>query len=172
MDQAWRDALHGGFARAPIVEMLIPSVVDDSLAPRGAHVASLFCQHFDPDPAAGWDALKPAAVEAVFAQVESFCPNFRRALLGFRAWTPLDLERDFGLTAGDIFHGQLSPDQLFSLRPVLGYARYRGPLAGLYHCGSGSHPGGGVSGAPGYNAAREIIRDLAPLSRLRQRGRG
>jgi phytoene dehydrogenase-like protein len=161
MDQAWRDALHGGFARAPIVEMLIPSVVDDSLAPRGAHVASLFCQHFDPDPPGGWDALKPAAVEAVFAQVESFCPNFRRALLGYRAWTPLDLERDFGLTAGDIFHGQLSPDQLFSLRPVLGYARYRGPLAGLYHCGSGSHPGGGVSGAPGYNAAREIIRDLA-----------
>jgi phytoene dehydrogenase-like protein len=160
MDVAWRDALHGGFSKAPIIEMLIPSVVDDSLAPRGAHVASLFCQHFDPDPPAGWDALKAAAVEAVFAQVESFCPNFRRALLGYRAWTPLDLERQFGLTAGDIFHGQLSPDQLFSLRPLLGYARYRGPLGGLYHCGSGAHPGGGVSGAPGYNAAREIVRDL------------
>jgi phytoene dehydrogenase-like protein len=160
MDQAWRDALHGGFARAPIIEMLIPSVVDDSLAPPGAHVASLFCQHFDPDPPTGWDALKRAAVEAVFAQIESFCPNFRQALLGYRAWTPLDLERDFGLTAGDIFHGQLSPDQLFSLRPVLGHARYRGPLAGLYHCGSGAHPGGGVSAAPGHNAAREIIRDL------------
>jgi phytoene dehydrogenase-like protein len=161
MDVAWRDALHHGFSRAPIVEMLIPSVVDDSLAPRGAHVASLFCQHFDPDPPAGWDALKPAAVEAVFAQVESFCPNFRRALVGYRAWTPLDLEREFGLTGGDIFHGQLSPDQLFSLRPLLGYARYRGPLEGLYHCGSGAHPGGGVSGAPGHNAAREIVRDLA-----------
>jgi len=161
MDRAWRDAQHSGFARAPIIEMLIPSVVDDSLAPRGAHVASLFCQHFDPDPAGGWDALKPAAVEAVFGQVESYCPNFRRALLGYRAWTPLDLEREFGLTGGDIFHGQLSPDQLFSLRPLLGYARYRGPLEGLYHCGSGAHPGGGVSGAPGHNAAREIIRDLA-----------
>jgi phytoene dehydrogenase-like protein len=160
MDVAWRDALHGGFAREPIIEMLIPSVVDDSLAPPGAHVASLFCQHFDPDPPGGWDALKPAAVEAVFARIESYCPNFRRALLGYRAWTPLDLEREFGLTGGDIFHGQLSPDQLFSLRPVLGYARYRGPLAGLYHCGSGAHPGGGVSGAPGHNAAREIIRDL------------
>jgi phytoene dehydrogenase-like protein len=160
MDLAWRDALHGGHSKAPIVEMLIPSVVDDTLAPPGAHVASLFCQHFDPDPPAGWDALKPAAVEAVFAQVEAFCPNFRRALLGYRAWTPLDLERDFGLTGGDIFHGQLSPDQLFSLRPLFGYARYRGPLDGLYHCGSGAHPGGGVSGAPGHNAAREIVRDL------------
>jgi len=160
MDQAWRDALHGGFSRAPIVEMLIPSVIDDSLAPAGAHVASLFCQHFDPDPPGGWDALKAAAVEAVFARVESFCPNFRRALLGYRAWTPLDLERDYGLTGGDIFHGQLTPDQLFSLRPLLGYARYRGPLEGLYHCGSGAHPGGGVSGAPGHNAAREIVRDL------------
>jgi phytoene dehydrogenase-like protein len=160
MDIAWRDALHGGFSSAPIIEMLIPSVVDDSLAAPGAHVASLFCQHFDPDPPGGWDALKTAAVEAVFAQVESHCPNFRRALLGYRAWTPLDLEREFGLTGGDIFHGQLSPDQLFSLRPLLGYARYRGPLEGLYHCGSGAHPGGGVSGAPGYNAAREIIRDL------------
>ena len=160
MDRAWRDALHGGFSKSPIVEMLIPSVIDDSLAPPGAHVASLFCQHFDPDPPAGWDALKPAAVEAVFAQVQSYCPNFRRSLLGFRAWTPLDLEREFGLTGGDIFHGQLSVDQLFSLRPLLGYARYRGPLKGLYHCGSGAHPGGGVSGAPGHNAAREIARDL------------
>jgi len=160
MDRAWRDALQGGFSRSPIIEMLIPSVVDDSLAPRGAHVASLFCQHFDPDPPAGWDALKSAAVEAVFAHVQSYCPNFGRSVLGFRAWTPLDLEREFGLTGGDIFHGQLSLDQLFSLRPLLGYARYRGPLAGLYHCGSGAHPGGGVSGAPGHNAAREIVRDL------------
>lgn len=160
MDRAWRDALAGGYARAPIVEMTIPSVVDDSLAPRGAHVASLFCQHFDPSPAGGWDGLKSQAVEAVFDTVQTYCPNFRRALLGYRAWTPLDLERDYGLTGGDIFHGQLTPDQLFSLRPLLGYARYRGPLRGLYHCGSGAHPGGGVSGAPGHNAAREIARDL------------
>ncbi len=158
MDRAWRDAEEAGFSAQPIVEMLIPSVVDDTLAPRGAHVASLFCQQFRPD--ADWDALKQRAVEAVFDVVQSHCPNFRRALLGWRAWTPLDLERDFGLTAGDIFHGQLSLDQLFSMRPVLGYARYRGPIAGLYHCGSGAHPGGGVTGAPGHNAAVEIIRDL------------
>jgi phytoene dehydrogenase-like protein len=158
MDQAWRDAESAGFARAPIVEMLIPSVVDDSLAPNGAHVASLFCQQFRPD--ADWDRLKPAAVEAVFDVVQSYCPNFRRALLGYRALSPLDLEREFGLIGGDIFHGALSLDQLFSMRPVFGHARYRGPLPGLYHCGSGAHPGGGVTGAPGHNAAREMLRDL------------
>lgn len=158
MDCAWRDAEAAGFSAQPIVEMLIPSVVDDSLAPRGAHVASLFCQQFKPD--ANWDALAAPAVEAVFDVVAAHCPNFRRALLGWRAWTPLDLEREFGLTGGDIFHGQLTLDQLFSMRPVLGYARYRGPIQGLYHCGSGAHPGGGVTGAPGHNAAIEIIRDL------------
>jgi phytoene dehydrogenase-like protein len=158
MDQAWRDAESLGFSRSPIVEMLIPSVVDDSLAPRGAHVASLFCQQFKPE--ADWDALKPVAVEAVFDVVQAYCPNFRRALLGYRALSPLDLEREFGLVGGDIFHGALSLDQLFSMRPVFGHARYRSPLAGLYHCGSGAHPGGGVTGAPGHNAAREIVRDL------------
>jgi phytoene dehydrogenase-like protein len=158
MDRAWRDAVEHGFSPQPIVEMLIPSVVDDSLAPGGAHVASLFCQQFRPD--ADWDALKDQAVQAIFDVVDSYCPNFRRALLGYRALSPLDLEREFGLTGGDIFHGKLSLDQLFSLRPVLGYARYRGPIAGLYHCGSGAHPGGGVTGAPGHNAAREIVRDF------------
>jgi phytoene dehydrogenase-like protein len=158
MDRAWRDAEADGFAAQPIVEMLIPSVVDDSLAPRGAHVASLFCQHFKPD--ADWDQLKDRAVQAIFDVVQSYCPNFRSALLGWRALTPLDLEREFGLIGGDIFHGQLSLDQLFSMRPLFGYARYRGPLSGLYLCGSGAHPGGGVTGAPGHNAAVEIIRDL------------
>jgi phytoene dehydrogenase-like protein len=159
MDRAWCDAQARGFAAQPIVEMLIPSVVDDTLAPKGAHVASLFCQHFRPD--ADWDRLKPQAVEAVFDVVHSYCPNFRRALLGHRALSPLDLEREFGLIGGDIFHGRMTLDQLFSLRPVLGYARYRGPISALYHCGAGAHPGGGVSGAPGHNAAMEILRDLA-----------
>jgi phytoene dehydrogenase-like protein len=159
MDRAWRDAEAQGFAAEPIVEMLIPSLVDDSLAPKGAHVASLFCQQFRPD--ADWDRLKPAAVEAIFDVVQRYCPNFRRSVLGFRALSPLDLEREFGLVGGDIFHGQLSLDQLFSMRPVFGHARYSGPLGGLYHCGAGAHPGGGVTGAPGHNAAVEIIRDLA-----------
>jgi phytoene dehydrogenase-like protein len=138
--------------------MLIPSVVDDSLAPPGQHVASLFCQQFA--PTADWSQLKERAVQSIFDVVQNYCPNFRASLLGYRALSPADLESEFGLTGGDIFHGQLSLDQLFSMRPVLGYARYRGPIAGLYHCGSGAHPGGGVTGAPGHNAAREIIRDI------------
>ena len=158
MDRAWHDAVAHGYSRKPVVEMLIPSVVDDSLAPRGKHVASLFCQHFA--PTAEWSALKEPAVQAIFDVVQSHCPNFRSSLLGHRALSPADLERDFGLTSGDIFHGQLSLDQLFSMRPVLGYARYRGPIKALYHCGSGAHPGGGVTGAPGHNAAQEIVRDL------------
>ncbi|HVL56079.1 MAG TPA: NAD(P)/FAD-dependent oxidoreductase [Burkholderiaceae bacterium] len=158
MDQAWRDAEADGFSQQPVVEMLIGSVADDTLAPRGAHVAALFCQQFK--PAADWSALKDDAVQAVFGVVDGYCPNFRRVLLGYRAWSPLDLETDFGLIGGDIWHGQLSLDQLFSMRPLLGFADYRGPLPGLYHCGAGGHPGGGVSGAPGRNAAREILRDL------------
>jgi phytoene dehydrogenase-like protein len=163
MDQAWRDAEAHGFARAPIVEMMIPSVVDKTLAPKGAHVASLFCQHFRPQ--AEWEQLKPAAVEAIFDVVQSYCPNFRRALLGYREHSPLDLEREFGLTGGDIFHGRLSLDQIFSTRPILGHADYRMPIAGLYLCGSGAHPGGGVSGAPGHNAAREMLRDRRAIRR-------
>jgi len=159
MDRAWHDAVAHGYSREPVVEMLIPSVVDDSLAPPGQHVASLFCQQFA--PSADWSSLKDGAVEAIFNVVQNHCPNFRKSLLGYRALSPADLETEFGLTGGDIFHGQLSLDQLFSMRPVLGYARYRGPIVGLYHCGSGAHPGGGVTGAPGHNAAREIIRDIA-----------
>jgi phytoene dehydrogenase-like protein len=159
MDRAWHDAVAHGYSREPVVEMLIPSVVDDSLAPPGQHVASLFCQQFA--PSADWSSLKEGAVQAIFDVVQSHCPNFRASLLGYRALSPADLESEFGLTGGDIFHGQLSLDQLFSMRPLLGYARYRGPIARLYHCGSGAHPGGGVTGAPGHNAAREIIRDIA-----------
>jgi phytoene dehydrogenase-like protein len=158
MDAAWHSAVAQGYSAQPIVEMLIPSVVDGSLAPAGSHVASLFCQQFAPD--ADWATLKEPAVQAIFDVAQSHCPNFRASLLGWRAWSPADLESEFGLTGGDIFHGQLSLDQLFALRPLMGYAKYRGPLKGRYHCGSGAHPGGGVTGAPGYNAAREIVRDL------------
>jgi len=158
MDAAWHSAVAQGYSARPIVEMLIPSVVDDSLAPPGMHVASLFCQQFD--PRADWAASKQPAIEAIFDVVQSYCPNFRASLLGWRALSPADLESEFGLVGGDIFHGHLSLDQLFAMRPVMGYAKYRGPLKGLYHCGAGAHPGGGVTGAPGHNAAREIIGDL------------
>jgi phytoene dehydrogenase-like protein len=160
MENAYFDARRIGYARQPVVEMLIPSTVDDSLAPPGAHVASLFCQQFAPEPVQGWDVLKADAVEAIFDTVNASAPNFRESLLGFRALSPLDLEREFGLLGGDIFHGAMGLDQLFSARPVLGHGNYRAPVPGLYLCGSGTHPGGGVTGAPGHNAAKEMIRDL------------
>ena len=161
MDRAYATAAEKGWSREPIVEMLIPSTVDDSLAPPGAHVASLFCQHFRyalPD-GRSWDDERERAADAVIEQVTRFAPNFKAAVLGRRCLTPLDLEREFGLVGGDIFHGKLTLNQLFSARPVLGHGDYRMPLAGLYLCGSGAHPGGGVTGVPGHNAAREILRD-------------
>jgi phytoene dehydrogenase-like protein len=162
MEQAWFDARSGDMARQPIVEMLIPSTVDETLAPKGFHVASLFCQHFNPVLAhgKGWDELRESAADRVIDTVNGFAPNFRASVLARMTLTPLDLERRFGLTGGDIFHGALSLDQLFSARPVLGHASYRMPVKGVYLCGSGAHPGGGVTGVPGHNAAREVLRDL------------
>ena len=161
MDQAYLDARVHGWSRAPVVEMLIPSTLDDSLAPRGQHVASLFVQHVAPRLAQGsWDDHKAAFAEVVIDTVTAHAPNFRRSVLATQVLSPLDLERRFGLIDGDIFHGQLGLDQLFSARPVLGHADYRMPVPGLYLCGSGAHPGGGVTGLPGRNAAREILRDL------------
>ncbi len=169
MDQAYLDARAGGWSKRPIVEMLIPSTLDDSLAPPGQHVASLFCQHVAPvlPDGASWDEHREGVADLMIDLVDSHAPNFRASVLGRQIMSPLDLERTFGLIGGDIFHGALSLDQLFSARPMLGYADYRGPLAGLYMCGSGTHPGGGVTGAPGHNAAREIIADFR-RGRLKQ----
>ena len=158
MDRAYLDAQETGIARKPIVEMVIPSTLDDSLAPRGAHVASLFCQHFAPD--ADWAGRKQEAIDGIFDVIEESAPGFRRSVVAHSALSPADLEREFGLTGGDIFHGQLSLDQLWSARPLLGHADYRTPVKGLYLCGSGAHPGGGVTGAPGHNCAREVLRDF------------
>ena len=160
MDRAYLDAREDGISRAPVVEMVIPSTLDDSLAPDGLHVASLFCQHFD--PLCDWAARKDEAIERIFDVVESHAPGFRSSLIAHSALSPADLEREFGLTGGDIFHGALALDQLWSARPLLGWANYRSPVDGLYLCGSGAHPGGGVTGAPGHNCAREILRDLKP----------
>ena len=162
MDRAFSSARDLGWSREPIVEMLIPSTVDDTLAPPGSHVASLFCQHFRyalPDGRT-WDDEREHAADAVIDQVNRFAPNFRASILGRRSLSPLDLEREFGLVGGDIFHGKLSLNQLFSARPVLGNANYRMPVRGVFLCGSGAHPGGGVTGVPGHNAAREVLRDL------------
>ena len=157
LDQAYFDARQFGWSKAPIVEMLIPSTLDDSLAPKGQHVASLFCQQFDPD--VDWDKHREQVADLIIDQVEKYAPGFKASILGRQILSPLDLERTFGLTRGDIMHGALSLDQMFSARPMLGFGNYRSPIKGLYMCGSGTHPGGGVTGAPGHNAAKEIIRD-------------
>ena len=162
MEQAYLDAKAGGWSKQPIVEMLIPSTLDDSLTPKGQHVASLFCQHVAPmlPNGASWDTHREEVADLMIELVNSHAPNFKAAVLGRQIMSPLDLERTFGLIGGDICHGALSLDQLFSSRPMLGHADYRGPLQGLYMCGAGTHPGGGVTGAPGHNAAREILKDL------------
>jgi len=161
MERAYFDARREGWSREPIIEMLVPSLVDPSLAPPGKHVASLFCQHANPllPDGRSWDQAKDEVARLMIDTVNRYAPNFRASVIASKALSPLDLEREFGLVGGDIFHGALALDQLFSARPVLGHGNYRGPIAGLYMCGSGTHPGGGVSGLPGHNAAREILRD-------------
>jgi len=161
MERAYFDARSSGWSREPIVELLIPSTVDDSLAPAGKHVASLFCQHANPQLPDGrsWDEVKAEVADLMIATVDRHAPNFASSVIARKVLSPLDLEREFGLAGGDIFHGALTLDQLFSARPVLGHGNYRGPLKGLYMCGAGTHPGGGVTGVPGHNAAREILRD-------------
>ena len=162
MERAYFDARTSGWSAQPIVEMLIPSTLDETLAPKGQHVASLFCQHVAPQLPNGesWDQHRERVADLMIETVNAHAPNFKQSVLGRQIMSPLDLERTFGLIGGDIFHGALSLDQLFSARPVLGHGNYRGPLPGLYMCGSGTHPGGGVTGAPGHNSAREVLADF------------
>ena len=167
MDRAYVDARVNGWSSQPIVEMLIPSTLDPSLAPKGKHVASLFCQHFryELGPGRSWDKERDKAADAVIATIDAHAPGFAASVIGRQIHSPLDLERRFGLIGGDIFHGKMGLDQLFSARPMIGAADYRMPLVGLYLCGSGAHPGGGVTGAPGHNAAHAILADRKPWSR-------
>jgi len=167
MDRAFASARLNGISREPIVEMLIPSMLDDTLAPKSSYVASLFCQYFDYDlaradaPDRSWHTpgMREAVTDFIIDTVNAYAPNFRDSIVGRSALSPLDLEERFALAGGDIFHGALGLDQLWAARPALGYGDYRTPVRGLYLCGSGAHPGGGVTGVPGMNAAREILRD-------------
>jgi phytoene dehydrogenase-like protein len=162
LERAYLDARAHGWSRQPVIEMLIPSTLDPALAPAGRHVASLFVQYVAPQLPAGrsWDDAKEQFADLVVETVAAHAPNFKASVIARQTLSPLDLERRFGLVDGDIFHGQMTLDQLFSARPVLGYAGYRMPVANLYLCGAGAHPGGGVTGLPGRNAALGIIRDL------------
>jgi phytoene dehydrogenase-like protein len=168
MDAAFEDAKVDGWSKKPIVEMKLPSTVDDSLAPAGAHVASLFCQQFAPALPDGksWDDVREQVADHIIETVNDHAPNFKASVIARQIHSPLDLERKFGLIGGDIFHGHMSLDQLWAARPVLGHGDYRGPIKGLYMCGSGTHPGGGVTGAPGHNAAHVILKDRSLLGRL------
>jgi phytoene dehydrogenase-like protein len=162
VERNYRNALAGRLPEDPYVDILIPSALDDGLAPPGHHVMSLLCKYYPYRLSDGlsWDALREQVADGIVAAVARHIPNLPRIIVGRQVLTPLDLERVFGLTEGDIFHGRHDLDQLFSLRPHPRAARYRTPIAGLYLCGSGSHPGGGVSGAPGRNAARRVLKDL------------
>ena len=173
MDRAYQDARSYGWSREPIVEMLIPSTVDSSLAPPGKHVASLFCQQVAPQlPGRDWSTAREEVADLMIATVNRHAPNFAASVIARTSLSPADLEETFGLIGGDIMHGHMSLDQLWAARPVLGHGSYRAPVRGLYMCGAGTHPGGGVSGMPGMNAAREVLRDRSLGARVRNAVRG
>lgn len=160
IERAWDDAKYGKPSHSPLIEMTIPTIYDPTLAPPGHHIMGIFLQ-YAPYTLKGtdWDREREPYTERIINVIEEYCPNIRSIIVERQTLSPLDLERRFGITGGNIFHGEMSLDQMFVLRPLAGWARHRTPVKGLYLCGSGAHPGGGVMGAPGHNAAREILRD-------------
>ncbi len=160
VERAWDDAKYGRPSASPLLELTIPTMYDPSLAPPGKHIMGIFLQYAPYTLRdATWDELREPFAFRVLDLIEEYAPGFRSLVINKQVLTPLDLERRFGLTGGNIFHGEMSLDQMFVMRPVAGCARYRTPIRGLYLCGSGTHPGGGVMGAPGHNAAREILKN-------------
>ncbi len=160
IERAFDDAKYGRPSERPVLECTIPSVVDPTVAPPGLHLMSIFVQYAPYAlRAAAWDQMREPFADRCFALLDQYAPNFSGSVLARQVLAPPDLERVFGLTGGNIFQGAMTPGQLFSLRPLPGSAGYRTPVAGLYLCGAAAHPGGGVMGAPGRNAAREILRD-------------
>ncbi len=161
MQDAYREAKETGWTRKPIISMQIPSTQDDTLAPEGGHVASLFCQHFQRELPGGrsWDDEKDTVADSIIDAIDAHAPNFKASVVGRQIKSPLDIERDLRMVGGDIFHGTLHLDQFYSMRPIPGMADHRMSAKGVYLCGSGAHPGGGVSGLPGHNAAQVILRD-------------
>ena len=160
MERAYDDAKYGRYSRRPYIDVVIPSLTDPSLAPAGKHVMSCFVQYAPYHLKEGtWDEQGEAFADTVIDTLAEHAPNIKSIIRGRQVLTPLDLERDFGLTEGNIFQGELSLEQLFFLRPVPGWAQYRTPIRGLYLCGSAAHPGGGIMGAPGRLAALEVLKD-------------
>ncbi len=170
IERAHEDSKHGQPSAQPMLEITIPTAYDSTLAPPGKHLMNIFLQYtpyrLSPEGASGWRALKESYAGRVIDLIAEYAPNFKNLILHRQVLSPLDLEEQLGMTGGNIFHGEMSVDQLFFLRPVPGWAKYRTPVRGLYLCGSGTHPGGGVMGAPGHNAAREILKDWPRLRKI------
>jgi phytoene dehydrogenase-like protein len=160
VDRGWEDAKAGRPSDRPLLEITIPTTYDDSIAPQGKHIMCIFAQYAPYTLRDGdWDSMKDAFADRCIDTLAEYAPNIQDSIIHRHVVSPLDLERDYSLTGGNIFHGDMSLDQLFFLRPVAGWAKYRTPIDGLYLCGSGTHPGGGVMGAPGFNAAHELLSD-------------
>ncbi|VTS08274.1 phytoene desaturase family protein [Tuwongella immobilis] len=160
LERAYDDAKYGRPSQSPILECTMATTVDDSLAPPGKHLMSMFVQYAPYHLREGnWDDIKESFADRCFDILNEYAPNFKQSVIARQILTPVDLERIYGLTGGNIFQGSMSLSSMFSLRPVAGFCQYRTPIAGLYLCGAAAHPGGGVLGAAGWNAAREILRD-------------
>lgn len=162
VERAWDDAKYGRPSQSPLIELTIPTIYDPSLAPPGRHIMGAFLQYApytlkEPGPTS-WDDIREPYGQRILDLIAEYCPNIGQIVEEMQVLTPLDLERRFGLTGGNIFHGEMSFEQMFVMRPVAGWARYRTPVHGLFLCGSGAHPGGGVMAAPGYNCAREVLK--------------
>ena len=163
MERAYDEAKYGDFSRRPYLDIVIPTLTDPSMAPPGKHILSCFVQYAPHARARGsWDDARESLGDTVVETLAEYAPNLRDLILHRQVLTPLDLEREFGLSEGNIFQGELAPDQLFFMRPVPGWAQYKTPIRNLWMCGSATHPGGGIMGAPGRNAAREILGIRAP----------
>jgi phytoene dehydrogenase-like protein len=162
MERAYDDAKYGNFSRRPYIDMVIPTLTDPSIAPPGKHILSCFVQYapYKLRPGLNWDDQKQAFGDNVINTIAEYAPNIKDIILHKQVITPLDLEREWGLSEGNIFQGELSLEQLFFLRPVPGYAQFRTPIKNLYMCGSATHPGGGIMGGPGRLAALEILKDF------------
>ena len=163
MERAYDEAKYGRYSRQPYIDIVIPSLTDPSVAPPGKHVMSCFVQYapYHLKEEGGWDAHREAFGDTVVNTIAQYAPNIKDIILHRQVLTPLDIEREFGLSEGNIFQGELTLEQLFFLRPAPGWAQYKTPVRGLYMCGSATHPGGGIMGAPGRNAAMRIIKETA-----------
>jgi phytoene dehydrogenase-like protein len=161
LERAFDEAKYGDYSPAPYIDVTIPTLADPTLAPEGRHVLSAYVQFAPYELKEGdWDARRDEFADAVVRTLSAYAPNLGELILGRQVITPRDLEREYGLSGGHPLHGEMSLDQFYAFRPLIGWAQYRTPIRGLYLCGAGTHPGGGVTGAPGANASREILKDV------------